>query len=67
VPRFNEKRAASRGQPHPARAALEQHGVELAFEIANLFGEGRLSDAEAGGRSAEAALLRDSDEVPQVT
>ncbi len=52
---------------HAAGAALQQNGAELVLEVANLFGEGRLSDPEAGGRPTEAALLSDSDEVPQVT
>jgi hypothetical protein len=64
--RLNQKRAARRRQTDAARSALQQHRAELALEIANLFGEGRLGDAEAAGCPAKAALFSDSDEVPQV-
>ena len=66
MPRLHQKRATGRGQPHAARSPLEQLDAELDLEVANLFGEGRLGDAEAGGRPNEAAFLSYSDEVPQV-
>ena len=65
--RLDQKRTTRGGQPHATRPPLEQLGAELDLEVANLFGEGRLSDPKAGGRPTEAALLSDSDEVPQVT
>ena len=64
--RFHQKRAARRGQMHAARSTLEQDRPELALEIANLLGDGWLRDAEPGPSPAEAALLSDSNEVPQV-
>ncbi|OLC08402.1 MAG: hypothetical protein AUH41_08380 [Gemmatimonadetes bacterium 13_1_40CM_66_11] len=67
VPSLDQKCAAGRSQTYAARAPLQQNSAELVLEVANLFGEGRLSDPKAGGRPTEAALLSDSDEVPQVT
>ena len=52
------------GSEHePARQASEQGQTELAFELADLLAEGRLSDKEARRGAREVALLTDRNEV----
>jgi hypothetical protein len=49
-----------------ALRAVEQLDAELLFEIADLLADRPLRDVQAFGSRAEAQLLGDGDEVPEV-
>ena len=47
--------------------AVEEPHAELGLELADLLADGRLRHVQALGGAAEMQLLRDRDEVPQVS
>ena len=52
-------RLAGVGQPHPARAALDEHGAGLALERGDLLGDGGLRERERVGGGGERAAEGD--------
>ena len=60
---IGQERAAGVGQGHAARMALEQLGIDLAFERADLLGKRRLLHAELLRGARDMALMRDDWEL----
>ncbi len=52
-------------QPDPALRAIDELGAERHFELLDLLGKGRLGDVQHLRRAREAAVLPNSDQVPQ--
>src|SRR3954451_9931147 len=67
MPGLLEQRPSGDGEHDAARRAVEQPHAELLLELADLLADRGLGDVEAIRRTAEVQLLRDRDEVPQVT
>src|SRR5205823_14729850 len=64
--RVNKQSFAGFGQNHRARQSIEQLLVQFLFQLMDLLTERRLRDMLALRRIREAALLRDSDKVPEL-
>jgi len=57
----------SRGERNLARPALDQLGADLALEIPDLHGEGRLRHRAIAGGTAEMPVTRERCEVTQLS
>ena len=64
---LDEQRGAGRGEGDAAVGAVEQPHAQLCLELADLLADGGLRHVQALGGAAEVQLLRDRDEVPQVS
>ena len=58
-----EQGLARLGEGDTAAVAMEQGLAQLDFQLADLFAQGRLRDAELDRRAGKAAVFRDADEV----
>src|SRR5581483_6714478 len=65
--RLVEKRGSRRRQGHGVGRAVKEAHPELLLELAHLLADGRLGDVQPLRSAAEMQLLRDGDEVPQVS
>jgi hypothetical protein len=66
-PRPLEQRRASRCQLHPARCPHEEHQPQVPLELANRTRERRLRHVQMLRRASEMQLLRDGDEIAQLS
>ena len=64
---LDEEGGAGHGEGDAAVGAVEQADAQLRLELADLLADGGLRHVEALGGAAEVQLLRDRDEVPQVS
>jgi hypothetical protein len=64
---MRQKLAPGGRQPDPARQTLEQLNAELGFEVGDLSRERLLGYVDPRSRTAEAALLRDGQEISKMT
>jgi hypothetical protein len=67
APGLVEERGSRRGQGHAALRAVEEPHAKLLLELAHLLADGRLRDVQALCRAAEVQLLRDGNEVSEVS
>ena len=65
--RLDEQGRAGLGEGDAAVGAVEQPHAELGLELADLLADRRLRHVQALRGAAEMQLLRDRDEVPQVS
>ena len=65
-PRGIQERRAGRGQHHAPAGPPQQHRPDRLFQLPDLGGQHLLRDVHAPRASAEARLLGDRDEVPQM-
>ena len=65
--RLDEQCRAGVGKADAAVGTVEQPHTQLCLELADLLADGRLRHVKALGGAAEVQLLRDRDEVPQVS
>src|SRR3954452_23583596 len=65
--RLFEQRGAGFGEHDAAGGAVEDLDAELDLELADLFADGGLGDVEAFGGAPEVQLLRDGDEVLELS
>ena len=64
---FAQEHASGVGQRHVMPAAFEKRDADLHFQLANLLTERRLGGMKPRGGAREVQLVRDRDEVPQMT